>query len=302
MTLLAVFAPEINAIEKVVDYYVHIMIALLLIGFSALFTDYKKLMAVSLGCCMVLCLFLKNASNDNLVLPVANREAKLSVAHFNVSNIQDLENFFQIIHEIDVDLLSFQELTPDWNNLLQDSLKKSYPYNMSIVRIDPYGMALYCKDGFATMDTFLYDGKPNLDAKLIIEDKPINVIGSYLIPSTSKLNMDQITRHLDLISYKIREKNSPVIALGDYNLVYWANPISRFREQAQVIHSRRDIAESGLKPPYDHIFFSTDLECTKFTNIEDLEQNHIGILGAYQVKSDINLDPKPKTVLSSLNK
>lgn len=302
MTLLAIYAQEISAIEIVVDYYVHIMIALLVIGFIALFTNYKKLMAVSLGCCMALCLFLKNASNDNLVLPVVNREAKISVAHFNVSNIQDLDNFFQVIHEIDVDLLSFQELTPDWNHRLQDSLKKSYPYNMSIVRIDPYGMALYCKDGFATMDTFLFDGKPNLDAKLIIEDKPINIIGSYLIPSTSKIKMDLTTRHLDLISYKIREKNSPVIALGDYNLVYWANSISRFRAQAQVIHSRRDISESGLKPPYDHIFFSTDMECTKFTNIEDLEQNHIGILGVYQVKSDIDQYPKPKTVLSSLNK
>ena len=277
------------------------MIGMLLIGFGALTINYTKVMATSLGACMVMCIFLKNESNDTMVMPIANTEAKLSVAHFNVSNIQDLDHLINTLDELDADLLSFQELTPDWNYILQEKLKTHYPYNMSIVRIDPYGMAMYSKENFASMDTFMFDNKPNLQAELLIDNKTISVFGSYIVPEITKSSTLQTREHLDMISYKIKDKQSPVIALGDYNMVYWANAISRFRAKAQVIHSRRDVSEDGLKPPYDHIFFSTDMECTKFENINDLQENHIGILGVYQIKSEDNSDESLPTALSSLS-
>lgn len=298
---LTVFYPDNILGFTLLDYNVHLMIGLLALGFGALTINYHKVMTTSLGACMVMCIFLKNASNDHMILPSENKEPRLSVAHFNVSNIQDLDHLVNTLSEVDVDLLSFQELTPDWNYVLQEKLKEKYPYNMSIVRIDPYGMAFYSKREFNSMDTFLVDNKPNLEAELVVDNQKITVLSSYILPEISKSNSELTKAHLDMISYKIRDKESPVIALGDYNMVYWANAISRFRAKAQVIHSRRDVSEDGLKPPYDHIFFSTDLECTKFQNIADLEENHIGILGVYQVKSEETTEEKLPTALSSLS-
>ena len=300
-TVLAIITPENSFIEKYTDYTVHLMIATLLIGFVSLFFNHKRLMATSLASCMALCIFLKGASNDIMVLPTVNAEPQLSIAHFNVSNIQDVAHLLKTINEVQPEVLSFQELTPDWNYLLQEKLKIEYPYNMSIVRIDPYGMALYSKNEFTKMDTFMYDGKPNLDAQLQIDDQPIHLIGSYLVPNVSRSTSQKTKEHLDLISYEIRDKKESVIALGDYNMVYWANAISRFRTKAQVIHSRRDISEGRLKPPYDHIFYSMDMECTSFQNINDLNENHIGILGIYQIKAEDPADQDDHTVLSSLS-
>lgn len=297
---LAVFFPENILGVQILDYNVHLMIGMLLLGFGALALNYSKVMITSLTACMVMCIFLKNASNDTMVMPVANTEARLSVAHFNVSNIQDLDHLLTTIREVDADLLSFQELTPDWNYILKEHLQEQYPYNMSIVRIDPYGMAMYSKEQFATVDTFLFNRKPNLQAELLIDDKKISVFGSYIVPEITKTSTIQTREHLDMISHRIRDMESPVIALGDYNMVYWANAISRFRANAQVIHSRRDVSEDGLKPPYDHIFFTTDMECTKFENISDLQENHIGILGIYQIKSDDSESKDLPTALSSL--
>lgn len=297
---LAVFFPESSIGSKLLNYNVHLMMGLMVIGFGALIINYRKVMAFSLGACMVMCIFLKNASNDTMVMPLVNTEPHLSVAHFNVSNVQDFDHLLNTISEIDVDILSFQELTPDWNYILQEKLQEQYPYNMSIVRIDPYGMAFYSKREFNSMDTFLFDSKPNLEAELTIDNQNITLLSSYLVPEISKSNTELTKEHLDMISYKIRDKKSPVIALGDYNMVYWANAISRFRSKAQVIHSRRDVSDDGLKPPYDHIFFSTDLECTRFQNIEDLQENHIGIFGVYQIKSEQPLKEKVPTALSSL--
>lgn len=298
---LTVFYPENILGFTLLDYNVHLMIGLLLLGFGALTINYDQVMMASLGACMVMCMFLKNASNDTMVMPSVNTEPQLSVAHFNVSNIQDLDHLESTLSDVDADLLSFQELTPDWNYVLQEKLLARYPYNMSIVRIDPYGMAFYSKKAFSSVDTFLLDNKPNLEAELVVDNQKITILGSYILPEISKSNSELTKKHLDMISYKIRDKESPVIALGDYNMVYWANAISRFRAQAQVIHSRRDVSEGGLKPPYDHIFFSTDLECTKFQNIDDLDENHIGIMGVYQLKANESLQEKVPTALSSLS-
>jgi len=297
---LTVFLPNSTFGFKMLDYNSHLMIGLLLLGFGGLIVNYRILMTTSLIACMSMCLFLKNASNDTLVMPSVNTEPKLSIAHFNVSNIQDLDHLSQTITDIDVDIISFQELTPDWNYILQDILKEKYPYNMSVVRIDPYGMAFYSKQEFASMDTFLFNNKPNLEAEIKVDDQKILLYSSYLVPAISNTNAVATKDHLDLLSHKIRDNKAPAIALGDYNMVYWANAISRFRSKAQVIHSRRDVSEDGLTPPYDHIFFTTDLECTSFHNINDLQENHIGIMGVYQIKShQVEIEESPIT-LSSL--
>lgn len=298
---LVVFFPNNVLGFKLLDYNVHLMIGLLLLGYGALAIDYKKVMITSLGACMVLCMFLKSTSNDIMIMPAINTEPQLSVAHFNVSNIQDLEHLTNTFKDVDVDVLSFQELTPDWNYILQEKLKEQYPYNMSIVRIDPYGMAFYSKIEFNSMDTFLFENKPNLEAEVTVDNQKITLFSSYLMPNISKSNSEITKEHLDMISFKIRDKESPVIALGDYNMVYWANAISRFRDKAQVFHSRRDVSEDVLKPPYDHIFFSTDMECTKFQNLTDLEENHIGIMGVYQLKSLDTEDEFLPTALSSVS-
>lgn len=301
VTVFAIFAQENSIATYLVEYNVHMMIGLMMLGFAALMLNAQKLMTVSLFCCMAFCLFLKNASNDLLVLPEVNKEPQVSIAHFNVSNIQDVPHLMKTIEETEVDFISFQELTPDWHVILQDSLKKKFPFNMSLVRVDPFGMAFYSKLKLSHMDTFLFEGRPNLEAKITVDNKHINLIGSYILPELTKATSIKTRNHLDLISFKIRNKESAVIALGDYNMVYWANPISRFRANAQLVHSRRDVSEGNLKPPYDHIFFSNDLECTKFENIDDLQQNHIGIFGTYQVKSENTPMYTPPTALSSLH-
>lgn len=300
VTMVAILAPGSDMAVRMVDYNVHMMMAMVAIGFIAFVFDYKQLMTTGLGCGMLFCLFLKNASNSDMVLPVVNDEPQLSVAHFNVSNVQDIRHMIKTIRDINVDLLSFQELTPDWNKILQDSIQDMYPYNISLVRIDPFGMAMYSKDAFESIDTFLYDNKPNLEAELLVDQQPIYVIGSYIVPNNGKNEDVETLEHLDLIEYRVRNKDTAVVALGDYNMVYWANPISRFRANAQMMHSRRDVTEGKLKPPYDHIFYSVDMECTKFENIEDYQQNHIGIYGVYQLKT-ASQELKPKTVLSSLS-
>ena len=48
------------------------------------------------------------------------------------------------------------------------------------------------------------------------------------------------------------------------------------------MNSRRDISQSVLSIPYDHIFYSEDLECTKFIDLLDQGSTRLGIQGDFQ--------------------
>ena len=69
-------------------------------------------------------------------------------------------------------------------------------------------------------------------------------------------------------------------------MVYWTQEIRDFRSNANLNNSRRDISQSNLRVPYDHIFFSNDLQCVEFSELKSENQNYLGITGTYQIKGD----------------
>ena len=87
-----------------------------------------------------------------------------------------------------------------------------------------------------------------------------------------------ITKTADHIS---KNEGSKVV-LGDFNMVYWSSRIRDFRNTTGLMNSRRDISQSVLSIPYDHIFYSEDLECTKFIDLLDQGSTRLGIQGDFQ--------------------
>lgn len=258
-----------------------------LLGLSMLSLVFRKhkVMFTGLACTAAMCIFLINASNSELKLPTSNTKTKVSVAHLNLSNIaSDIQKVVNQFKSDSIDLISFQELTPDWHPLLEELLAKDYPYNSSLVRIDPFGMAVYSKYPFILKDTFMVEEKPGLNVVLKKENCQFDVFSSYLIPALDKMSRLKASNQLTSIASKVNESNLPVIALGEYNMVYWTNEIRTFRTKTDLRNSRRDLVQGNLRVPYDHIFFSGQLECIKFEEIWDEEQNYVGIQGVYQIK------------------
>jgi len=90
--------------------------------------------------------------------------------------------------------------------------------------------------------------------------------------------------HLDIVSNAIAESKNPKVVIGDYSRVYWQAEMVKFRNNSKLNNSRRSTALSSPNP-YDHIFYSDELECVQFDEIRESNQNHIGITGTYQINS-----------------
>ena len=289
IALIPIISPNWSFLQNSVDFSVQLMLGYLLLGLGFLTIGKKKLLFTSFACCGALCLFLKQSSNTNLKFPEQTKSEKITIAHFNTSSAPSgYRSLLEAVLKSEADIISFQEVTPDWDIYLKNNLADLYPFNESNVRIDPYGMAIFSKMPINNYDTFHYEEIPHQIINVpLSDDQNVNIISAHVLPPLGKRLNDRAKMHLYEIASKITLEEEPSIVLGDFNLVYWSNEIRDFRSQARLDNSRRDVSQNLLKIPYDHIFFSDKLECTGFEEISDTVSNHIGIIGTYQFKNEI---------------
>jgi len=286
-TGIVLLAPQVPLIRKVSEYSVHIMLGMLLFSMLSMVVKKPKVMFAGLACTAALCVFLKNASHQNLNYSDVNTETKINVAHINLGNLAfDIAPIQDLLAREHIEVVSFQELTPNWDRKLRTELEEDFPYAILEKRVDFYGLAVFSRIPFLESDIFQCDGKPNLNVVVEKEDTKFKIISSYLTPALDNKSLVKAADQLNVIAKKINDSPEPIIALGEYNMVYWANEIRNFRSKTNLQNSRRDLVDGNLRVPYDHIFFSDELECTQFKEVKDNSQNYLGIMGTYQIKKE----------------
>lgn len=295
--LLFVFIPSIEIFKHLSDYMFHAMIAYLMLGMILFVFNKRRIMFASLAACVILGIFLKTASNEHLVLPRLNNLPVVDIAHFNLANIQsNPDSLISLIKGLDPDIISFQEFTPDWDKFFIKYIPSDYEYFSKEVRIDPYGMCIFSKYPIDNASLYFHDEIPNYTSRLVKDDLTISLFSSYLLAPFQPSGRIDNKSHLQKIVNKVNVSPFPSIVMGDFNMVYWANEIMRFRADAELSNSRREVKVGNFKMPYDHLFFSNDLECTNFMELNDFNDNHIGIYGEYQLKSEELIDSRSSDI------
>ncbi|MEM9545979.1 MAG: endonuclease/exonuclease/phosphatase family protein [Bacteroidota bacterium] len=301
-TAIVLLSPQVPLIRKVSEYSVHIMLGMLLFSMLAMVFKKPKVMFTALACTAALCIFLKNASLDTLNYSKENTETKLNVAHINLGNLPfEITPIENLLKDENIEVVSFQELTPNWDRRLRMALSEAYPHSILEKRADFYGLGIFSRFPFAASDIFECEGKPNLNVIIAKDETNFQVISSHLTPALDNQSLNQAAEQLNSIADHVNNSNEPLIALGEYNMVYWANEIRNFRAKTNLQNSRRDLVDGNLRVPYDHIFFSNALECTQFKEVKDLSQNYLGIIGTYQIKGEEESLPSGKVQLSMNN-
>jgi endonuclease/exonuclease/phosphatase (EEP) superfamily protein YafD len=275
------------------------LISLLYLFFGMFFLVFQKpkLMLVTMGCSAAIAFYINETTNKTIKSVAPTDMPFVKIAHFNVSSSEgEVDDFITTIISVQADVVSIQEITPDWDIKLKGALEKFYPYSSSIARIDPNGLAIYSKYAFKSLDTFYYKDLPNLSASVRLDgfNTDIHVIGSVLRPSLSGSAFQELRNHFEKISYKVNTSNTPVVTVGDYNIVSWSPEIQEFRKASNLKDSRRGIQPSvpnGQFPlfnvPIDHIFYSDHFECTDFITISNAYTQHAGIEAVLQLKKTL---------------
>lgn len=287
-TLVCIFTPNYFLFKKGANFAIQIMLSNLFLGILFLVFRQPRLMFTSFACCAGLCMFLKYTSDADLIIPTRTSELVVNAAHINLSSSnENYENTINSILSTNADLISIQEVTPDWDEQLKVALSEKYPYQSSLVRFDPFGLAIYSKYPLQTSDTFYYNEIPNLIGSFKPEgyDRKIYFISSHTTPPLYSAAYDQLKEHLEQIGDYAKRINAPVLTFGDYNAPPWWTEIQNLKDEGRLFDSRRSgivDLNSVFQNPTDYIMHSGHLKCVDFESINSKSSSHMGIRGTFQ--------------------
>lgn len=285
-TVLAIFLPVFDLNVHFQDYLVHFLIFLIISGLIGLITDHKIILFTSFGCAAALALFLKNASNTELKNPKPNNKDKITVVHLNLSLITDVETVQSILKDSTIDLVSLQEYTPDWANIVPYIMEKEFPFSFQDVRIDLYGKAIFSRMPIKNPQLIASQGVTNMEVEVDVGKKVFTILSTYLIPALDGRSKSLAKKQIvELNSYCLKEKKSRII-MGEFNQVYWSHDIITFRTKTGLLNSRRNVNPNTFKMPYNHIFYTPDIECYHFEELMDISGEYIGSKSNLQLKSN----------------
>lgn len=295
VTGVCIFTPDVLFLKQVTAYTMFIMLGFLAIGFLAFVFNQQRHMMISLLCCGVLCLYLKESSNKQMRLAQVTSSPSIRITHISLGNSEgDYDAMIKYLLGIDADFLSFQELTPDWNEHLLAGLSPKFNYVQTMTRLDQYGMGFFSKLPFQSLDTIYFNEIPNLATSVRMNGKEIcNIISCQVVPPVNQSAFVSIGQHFNAVTEYMKSLKGPVMVLGDFHLPPWSEEVQKFKTTAKLLDGRRDIHPRNIdgsmslpRIPVEHILYTDLFECTSFSEIGNAIVGRIGITGTYQLQGN----------------
>jgi endonuclease/exonuclease/phosphatase (EEP) superfamily protein YafD len=303
--LFCIITPNFFVFKWWSRYAMQITIAYWVIGLLFLTLKNIRLTLIAFICTSFLCLHLRNAMRKDMADAAKTNEPIVSVAHFNLSSgIGTPEGTLSAIKQTEADIISLQEVSPEWESFLNDSIACDYPYNCKVATADLHSSRFYSKFPFLSCDTFYAQGAPNLVIGFpnMYNEGKLYLISSYIEPPLFEQAYDKLKSQLDTIAAYVERLKSPVITLGDYNIHAFSYEIQKFRLKTVLQDSRRGYRPTRndgrialLEVPIDHIFYSNHFTCIEFQTISGSQSERIGIKGLYQFNKDSMMVSKSKS-------
>ncbi len=258
---------------------------------ALLFLLYKKWIGLSVSLIAILLIYTNISYlriSDSKHVKIQNVDLK--IAHFNVLKFNT--NFQQTIDAInlaDADIVSINEMTFDWENALDTSLKEKYPYKYLVARNNSFGIGIFSKTKLFSCETIWFQGIPYISGKFEINNKTIQFLCVHTIPPTSKYAFAIRNNEIKNITNYLKINNIPKVVIGDFNAVSWSPTIKNFRANLHLKDSRKTFSPSYpawnklLMIPIDHIFYTKEIKCLSFNTISNTSSDHYGIVGEYRL-------------------
>jgi endonuclease/exonuclease/phosphatase (EEP) superfamily protein YafD len=166
----------------------------------------------------------------------AAKAIRLLSFNLNIQNKGD-NKAINVVRANKPDLALFLEVDRETVENLKTELKDTLPYSF---RSPAGGLALLSRFPIqdARGNNFNGRGGHNLIATIEVDKQPIELIGTHpLVPVTRK-NFHSRNRQLAALSDYIRERDRPLILMGDFNLTPWSPYYRRFIKKTKLHNTR----------------------------------------------------------------
>ncbi len=289
--------------REVIQVSPYIMLGLFALGLAALICKQEKLMKGSFWAVAALAFMLRSsalATIQDLPTPTAFTDnveqlSPVSVSQYSTSNLLlDGSPSITSILSSSADVVTIQGLTPDWSDLLIDSLNPEYPHHYLFEDIGVHGLGIFSKSELGSVDSFLIGDVVQVAACLSgHESSPeLTMVAVQTTPPVNNGSYQEMKAQLGALAEYVSSIPGPTITIGDFNNMPWSNELSNFQSKAGLQDSRRSLfptyhqgAPHLFDRPVEHIFYSKDLQCLQYRAQRD-GSTYIGSGATFQLRSN----------------
>jgi len=210
---------------------------------------------------------------------------EIKITSINLLSSNSRENLvINYITKEDPDILILMELTPKWEEKLNNIIKK-YEYQKIVPRLDNFGIAVLSKYKMDShIDYFDLNNKPSIVSNLELENQILSVVATHPIPPINQTTFENRNKQLTNI---IRDRNKfsdNLIIAGDFNTSSFSNHFEKLVE-GDLVDSRIGF---GLLPTWpanyeilqttlDHFLVSKNLKVIDRKTGPNIGSDHLPI-------------------------
>ena len=289
--------------REIIQASPYIMVGFFFLGLVALICRQERLMKSSFLAVAVLAFMLRSSAvapfeglaASALAFDQIEQTQPVSVSQYSTSNllIEGAPSISTILSS-NADLVTIQGLTPDWSDLLIDSLTHKYPHYYLFEDIGVHGLGLFSKMELGSVDSFLIGDVVQVSACLSGQETSpeLTLVAVQTTPPVNNGSYQEMKAQLAALSDYVGGISGPSITIGDFNNMPWSNELSAFQSKANLQDSRRSLfptyhegAPHLFDRPVEHIFFSKDLQCIQY-RAQRAGSTYIGSGATFQLKSN----------------
>lgn len=224
--------------------------------------------------------------------PSAGMGPSIRVAHMNVfqPNIRH-DAIIRRALASDADVISVQEVSPEWAEVLLAGLGDRYPYAHIEPRTDCYGIALFSRVPLERVRTMTFAGSPFVEAFVRLDDQEIRVLAVHASSPTDYAHFRKRNAQLSALAGDILRSHAPTVVIGDLNTVHWDRAYAGFCKLSGL----RPLAGAELRSwpavgpialiPLDHVLVSPELASNGMSTFSLPGSDHRGLLAELQFKT-----------------
>lgn len=217
----------------------------------------------------------------------------LRILHMNV--LQPNTEFSKVIGQAimsEADVISVQEVGPDWADALRSGLHRSHPYAHVVPRTNCYGIALFSKHPFTMARTIVVAGSPFIEVVFQYDGTPIRLLAVHATSPTSYADFKERNRQLELLADHLAVGGMATVLIGDLNTVPWDRAFRRLCQRSDLFPTTASdqLTWPAMGPlaliPLDHLLVSEGLAPASIRTFGVAGSDHRGILADLYVTSD----------------
>lgn len=281
------FTPNFLLIQKITALAFEAVVLFLASAMAFMILNKPRIMFTCLSMAMILSLYLKQKSNSGIPDFLRSMANDFSICQVTISGGADTyADFTTKLMNSGADIIQIQETTPDWMEVIKNSLVKQYPFSAELNRIDPFGMIIFSKFPINKIDTLIYMDTitkfsfPALKIRMDIQGKEVHFISCHLLPRLNNTDFDKVNGFFAKLTEWLKNNaGKTVFVSGELGLTPWDYTLQQFITESNLKLSRRE--PHLFVQPFEHILYTPDLDCIKLREVLTPGRNQIGIQGEY---------------------